>query len=200
MDPSYYSDGNYSGIPFEGSPWFNTSFIPARITLFSGEVFEGDQFKLNLYNSKLFAENEQKQFIVLTAAVKRIEFLNEGKRAAVFQAGFPRIDKQKWNSFYQVLAEGNAKLLKYIHYTYSDRMEYGQGVSYKLEPQFYFYIFANNEMHLIKKVDDLLLMFPDWINEVKGYITREGLKIRKETDLIKIVSFYNSLAKLNTTE
>jgi hypothetical protein len=55
-------------------------------------------------------------------------------------------------------------------------------------------------MHLINKVDDLVLLFPEWINEVKGYITREGLKIRKETDLIKIVSFYNSLAKLNATE
>jgi hypothetical protein len=77
---------------------------------------------------------------------------------------------------------------------------YGQGVSYKLEPQFYFYVFANNEMHPIKKVDDLILLFPDWINEVKGYINREGLKIRKETDLIKIVSFYNSLAPLNKKE
>ncbi|MDP3393297.1 hypothetical protein [Sediminibacterium sp.] len=200
MDPSYFSDGNFTGIPYEGSPWFNSNFIPARITLFNGEVTEGNQFKLNLYNSQLFTENEKQQLIVLTAAVKRIEFLNEGKKAAVFQAGFPRIDKQRWNSFYQVLAEGNAKLLKYIHYTFSDRMQYGQGVSFKLEPQFYFYIFANNEMHQIKKVDDLVLMFPDWINEVKGYIGREGLKIRKETDLVKIVSFYNSLALLNKTE
>ncbi len=200
LDPSYYSDGNYIGIPFEGSPWFNTSFIPARVTLFSGEVVEGDHFKLNLYSNRLFTENEKNQLIVLTEAVRRIEFLNEGKRAAVFQAGFPRIDKQKWNSFYQVLAEGNAKLLKYIHYTFSDRMQYGQGVTYKLEPQFYFYIFANNKMHLIKKVDDLVLMFPDWINEVKGYISREGLKLRKETDLVKIVSFYNSLASLNNTK
>jgi hypothetical protein len=55
-------------------------------------------------------------------------------------------------------------------------------------------------MHQIKEVDDLVLMFPDWINEVKGYIGREGLKIRKETDLVKIVSFYNSLALLNKTE
>lgn len=55
-------------------------------------------------------------------------------------------------------------------------------------------------MHQIKKVDDLVLMFPDWINEVKGYIDGEGLKIRKETDLVKIVSFYNSLALLNKTE
>ncbi|WP_295236506.1 hypothetical protein [Sediminibacterium sp.] len=200
MDPSYYSDGNFSGIPYEGSPWFNTSFIPARITLFDGEVIEGNQFKLNLSNSRLFTEDDKKQLIVLTSAVKRIEFLNEGKKAAVFQAGFPRVDKQKWNSFYQVLAEGNAKLLKYINYTFTNSMMYGQGVSYKLEPQFYFYVFANNEMHPIKKVDDLILLFPDWINEVKGYINREGLKIRKETDLIKIVSFYNSLAPLNKKE
>jgi len=75
MDPSYYSDGNYSGVPYEGSPWFNTSFIPARITMFSGEVIEGSQFKLNLYSSRLFTENEQQQLIVLTAAVKRIAFL-----------------------------------------------------------------------------------------------------------------------------
>ncbi|HQS24222.1 MAG: hypothetical protein B7Y11_07275 [Sphingobacteriia bacterium 24-36-13] len=200
LDPSYYSDGNFTGIPYEGSPWFNTSFIPARITLFDGETIEGNQFKLNLYNNKLFTENEKQQLIVLTSAIKRIEFLNEGKKAAVFQAGFPRVDKQRWNSFYQVLAEGNAKLLKYIHYTFSDRMQYGQGVTFKLEPQFYFYVFANNQMHPIKKVDDLALLFPDWINEVKGYIIREGLKIKKETDLIKIVSFYNSLALLNKKE
>ncbi|MDO9155442.1 MAG: hypothetical protein Q7U17_01130, partial [Sediminibacterium sp.] len=168
--------------------------------LFDGEVIEGNQFKLNLYNSRLFTEDDKKQLIVLTSAVKRIEFLNEGKKAAVFQAGFPRVDKQKWNSFYQVLAEGNAKLLKYINYTFTNSMMYGQGVSYKLEPQFYFYVFANNKMHPIKKVDDLVLLFPDWINEVKGYINREGLKIRKETDLIKIVSFYNSLAPLNKKE
>jgi len=200
MDPSYYSNGNFSGIPYEGSPWFNTSFIPARITLFDGDLIEGNQFKLNLYNGRLFTENEQKQLIVITEAVKRIEFLNEGEKAVVFQAGFPRVDKQRWNTFYQVLAEGNAKLLKYIHYTFTNHMLYGQGVTYKLDPLFYFYIYTNGKMHLIKKVDDLALLFPDWINEVKGYISREGLKIRKETDLIKIVSFYNSLAQLNKTE
>ena len=41
-------------------------------------------------------------------------------------------------------------------------------------------------------------LFPDWTNEVKGYIEREDLKIKKETDLIKIVSFYNSLATLKS--
>lgn len=200
MDPSYYTDGNYAGIPYEGSTWFNTQFIPARITLLSGEVIEDGQFKLNLYNGRIFTEDNQKQLIVLTSAVKRLEFLNDGKRAAVFQAGFPKIDKQRWDSFYQILAEGKTKLLKFIRYTYSDRMQYGQGVTFKVEPLFYFYIFADGKMHLINKVDDLVLLFPEWINEVKGYITREGLKIRKETDLIKIVSFYNSLAKLNATE
>ena len=91
MDPSYYTDGNYAGIPYEGSTWFNTQFIPARITLFSGEVIEDGQFKLNLYNGRIFTEDNQKQLIVLTSAVKRLEFLNDGKRAAVFQAGFPKL-------------------------------------------------------------------------------------------------------------
>ena len=128
MDPSYYTDGNYAGIPYDG---------PARITLFSGEVIEDGQFKLNLYNGRIFTEDNQKQLIVLTSAVKRLEFLNDGKRAAVFQAGFPKIDKQRWDSFYQILAEGKTKLLKFIRYTYSDRMQYGQGVTFKVEPLFY---------------------------------------------------------------
>lgn len=200
FDPSYYRDGNYYGIPFEGSPWFSKVFIPARIQLFSGEDIEGGNFKLNLYNGRVFTEDDRQRLIVITSPVKRIEFLQENKKAAVFQAGFPKIDRQNATSLYQVLAEGKAQLLKFIRFTMSDRMEYGQGVTFKLDPLFYFYVYADGKMHPVHKVDDLMRLFPGWTNEVKGYIEREGLKIKKETDLVKIVSFYNSLATLKTDD
>lgn len=200
FDPSYYRDGNYYGIPFEGSPWFTKDFIPARIQLFSGEDMEGGNFKLNLYNGRVFTEDDKQRLIVITSPIKRIEFLQENKKAAVFQAGFPKIDRQNATSLYQVLAEGKAQLLKFIRFTMSDRMEYGQGVTFKLDPLFYFYVYADGKMHPVHKVDDLMRLFPGWTNEVKGYIEREGLKIKKETDLVKIVSFYNSLATLKTDD
>lgn len=200
FDPSYYRDGNYYGIPFEGSPWFSKDFIPARIRLFSGDDMEGGNFKLNLYNGRVFTEDDRQRLIVITSPIERIEFLQENKKAAVFQAGFPKIDKQNGLSLYQVLAEGSAKLLKYIRFTMSDRMEYGQGVTFKMDPLFYFYIFADGKMHPVYKVDDLMRLFPGWTNEVKGFIEREGLKVKKETDLVKIVSFYNSLASLKTDD
>jgi len=198
FDPSYYRDGNYYGVPFEGSPWFSKDFIPARLRLFSGEDMVGGNFKLNLYNGRVFTEDDKQRLIVVTSPIERIEFLQEGKKAAVFQAGFPRIDNQYPNTLYQVLAEGKAQLLKFIRFTMSDRMEYGQGVTFKMDPMFFFYIYSDGQMHKVQKVNDLMRLFPDWANEVKGYIEREDLKIKKETDLIKIVSFYNSLATLKS--
>jgi hypothetical protein len=47
----------------------------------------------------------------------------------------------------------------------------------------------------ITKPEDIVELMPDKSKEISAYIQQEKIKTRKQSDLIKVFTYYNSLAK-----
>ena len=98
--------------------------------------------------------------------------------------------------FFEILYEGNLSFVtgrrKYIQ-------EYAvHGRKHRINELKRYYIIRDDKVHLILTKRDVLSLLIDKKDEVKKYIRKERLKIKlkKPNDIIKLLSFYESISNL----
>ncbi|MDQ3683715.1 MAG: hypothetical protein M3352_11700 [Bacteroidota bacterium] len=110
---------------------------------------------------------------------------------AIFKNGYPFINKQNDKSFYQVLSEGKATLLKYYAIQWFDDKPYNTTnitrIYTKVE---LYYLYLNGEIFKLEKNNGNLLKL---LAATANYISTQKLNLKKEEDVIKLVAYYNSL-------
>jgi hypothetical protein len=99
-------------------------------------------------------------------------------------------DKKLTDGFYEVVYEGQTKLIiKHLSTFYSK-----EGLSeYKYSPERY--IWVGDKYHKIKNRKDLLLLFDDHSKEVKEFLRKEGIKVKKaeKERIVEVLKYYDSL-------
>ncbi len=193
-DPYTKVNGSYSSMPVDGSYWNSDEFNPAKIYFYSGEIISGYPCKLLLLYNRLFSLDDKGQRIEIRGAIQKVEFVDPGKKRTVFERGYAENEKFSMRTYYEVLSEGKVKLLKGIVFISNDHMEYGRGVELKIDRLNYYYVEVGNKIIGITKNEDLNQVFSGWVPEMKGFMERERLSVKKEKELIKIISFYNMLS------
>lgn len=194
---------NGYGIPWlnsdlfiaDGSPFYDTSFCLGSIQLTNGKMYNGIKLKLNLEEQKIIFEVEDGKAFVLSVPVSRVELGCTGSsQATVFRSGFTAIDKQNERSLYQVLDSGKVLLLKYTEIRFKDSKGYNSNEmtrSYRQLPSYYLWIPGKDMMKISNNENDLVGMLSDQQKLLNDAILKEKWKVKKEADLIKIVSLYN---------
>jgi hypothetical protein len=105
-----------------GSPFINDDWVLAKITLSKGKEIGPLPVKLNIESNELyFRDSTGKEMIAAEGLVKKVDCFNYYAKDSiryVFKSGYPGIDKQNENFYYQALTEGKiellAKKIKYI--------------------------------------------------------------------------------------
>lgn len=194
---------NGYGIPWlnsdlfiaDGSPFYDTSFCLGSIQLTNGKMYNCIKLKLNLEEQKIIFEVEDGKAFVLSVPVSRVELGCTGSsQPTVFRSGFTAIDKQNERSLYQVLDSGKVLLLKYTEIRFKDSKGYNSNEmtrSYRQLPSYYLWIPGKDMMKISNNENDLVGMLSDQQKLLNDAILKEKWKVRKEADLIKIVSLYN---------
>lgn len=158
-------------------------------------MYNGIKLKLNLEEQKIIFEVEDGKAFVLSVPVSRVELGCTGSsQATVFRSGFTAIDKQNERSLYQVLDSGKVLLLKYTEIRFKDSKGYNSNEmtrSYRQLPSYYLWIPGKDMMKISNNENDLVGMLSDQQKLLNDAILKEKWKVRKEADLIKIVSLYN---------
>ncbi len=199
-----YNDGY--GIPWsfdfpfimDGSPFFDTSFCKGSVTLLNGKTYGGLQLKINLEQQKIiFNTNEGKAF-ALSQPVTRLEIAcNDPLKPVVFRSGFGAIDKQQSQTLYQVLDSGRVLLLKYVEIRYKDSKSYGSNDmtrSYRQLPSYYLWIPGKDLVKAPADENELLNLLQDKRKQLIETIDKDKLKVKKESDLIRLINTYNRLS------
>lgn len=196
-----YNDGY--GIPWsntlpynlDGSPFFDTGFCVGSIQLPNGKMYGGIKLKLNLEEQKIIFEVTEGKAFVLTAPVARIELgCNGSANGVVFRSGFTAIDKQNDRSLYQVLDSGKVLLLKFTEIRYKDSKAYNSNDMtryYRQLPSYYLWVPGKDLMKISQNENELISLLADQQKVLSDAIAKEKWKVRKEADLIKIISLYN---------
>jgi hypothetical protein len=190
------SDGNGNpvlskkGNTAENHYLFNKEYLDGVLYLEGNEKgIGGNKFKLDLQNSKLYFLNADQAEMEVGGAVKRVEL---GK--AVFEKGFPPIDKLGKENFYQVLAEGKALLLMDTKFEEVEYKEYNSALTTKRTDKLIsYYGVLGNRIAKLSKPEDILLLLTDKTQQVSNFINQENIKTKKQADLEKIFNYYNKL-------
>jgi hypothetical protein len=115
----------------------------------------------------------------------------------VFRSGFPAIDEQTINSFYQVLTEGNITMLEFFRKKILQRKNDVSGeITKEFETYEEYYVFSDNQMLKLKKDKDFILSLTKTKEkEVQSYLATNKVNFKKWNDVQSLFSYYNSLAK-----
>jgi hypothetical protein len=200
------SISDVNGRPFQnryadvaGTPCFIADYKFGNIVLAQGRTFVNVQMKIDLVSQETrFVSSNGVEGYISAGMVKEIKFADttaEGIIQYTFRTGFPAIDKQNENNFYQVLADGKCGFVKSISKKVNERKSELSGeIAKDFETTENYYLFIKGEMKRIKKDKDFFATeFADKKAEVSLFIQSNKLNVKNNDHVIKLVNYYNSL-------
>jgi hypothetical protein len=183
-----------------GSPFINADWLPAKVTLLKGKEIGPLLVKLNIESNELyFIDTAGKELIAAEGIVKKIDFTNYYSKDSiryVFKNGYPVVDKQNENFYYQLFTEGKiellAKKIKYISTTKN-------AVTGEISKDFVngaiiWYIYINDNIQAFHPNKDFIFsLMIDKSEEIKIFLGSNKINLKKTSDLIKLFNYYNGL-------
>lgn len=184
----------------KGTPFINDKWKLAKITLSKGKEISQLPIKLNIESNELyFLDSTGKEMIALKGLVKKIDYLNYWSKDSikyVFKSGYPDIDKQTENYYYQVLTEGKIELLaKKFKYITVDKNELSGEISKNfVESAVKLYVYANKIIQAFYPNKDFVIsLLKDKEQAINMFVDANKINFKKTTDLIKLFNYYNVL-------
>lgn len=197
-----------SGMPLEarkspdspiGSKFLNENWTTGDVLQSNDKYFNGMNLKYNIYDDQLIFKNQKDEILAFRFPIKEFhlyEDLNDSTKAVrVYKNGFPDVDKFNKNSYYQVLTDGKAVLLKKFFLNFVEGIPYGRSdVQKTLIPNQSYYLLVNGKMIKVKKQkESFLSALPNQKTALDLYIKNEKIRFKSDEDLIKILNYYNTL-------
>lgn len=175
----------------KGSPYLQNDWATGSVKLRDGRSFDGMKLKYDQVEDELlFLGDAEKE---MTFSVPVTEFTLQDK---TFRRGYPVGDGAPANAFYEVLEEGKMSLLKRTSKKVIEEPAYNAASSVKsIRTNENYYLTASNlQLTKIKKDKKAVLAaLPDKKEELENYIKDQRLDLRQEQDLVKLISYYNTL-------
>jgi hypothetical protein len=122
------------------------------------------------------------------AEISNINFL-------VFVNGYPLTGKQTEATFYQLIADGPVRLLKYYKKNIDEHREFTSAVTTRTFKFFdSYYIFKKGQfMEFQPNKKSIVKLFDDHAAQLDAYIQANNINFKSDTDLQKLFNWYNSL-------
>lgn len=185
-----YGDG--TGVETKGTPYLAVTFDSADVYTIKG-VFIAVPMRYNIHEDYLEFKNKDATYILDPALnIKKVDFGDNSFVVEKSEAG----GKMKLG-FFELLDSGKVTLLAKKIVTYREpqpdkAMEEAKPGRYTKKQDEYFYKVGNGPISEIGSIKKMIENFPDKQNELGEFINKE--KISKDrADLIKLVTYYNSL-------
>jgi hypothetical protein len=179
-------------LTYDNSPYLpNDKWQPGYFVEANGKRFTLKEMRYDNFLGRLeYRENG----LLFTPKRKIIEFgFDSGE---LFQSQFEPFDSHDEETFFQVLYDGKAKVLKHVKLNMVDATPYYSATKVKHFNAFEMYYVVKNKNEIVKsrKQDrKLLAALNDKNQQVQTYIKTNGLKWEKPEDLRKIMSYYEAL-------
>ena len=184
-----------------GSPFINDDWVPARVTLSKGKEIGPLPVKLNIESNELyFLDSTNKEMIAADGLIKRIDcvdYYSKDSIKYIFKSGYPAIDGQNENYFYQVFSEGRIEFLaRKFKYIRVEKNELTGDVSKRfIDGGVVLYVYAYGIMQPFKSNKNFVasLWEEDKQQEMNNFITTNKISFKSIPDLVKLFNHYDGL-------
>ena len=184
----------------KGTPFLKENWGTAVVTLKDNRSFEKVSIRLNCVNNTVHYQNARKDELVAPdGLIKQLlirDSSEKGTSEYLIASGYPAIDKQTEQTFYEKKVSGKAELLLFT----KKRLMSVETMGSAGKEQEYltiesYYLYRNGVIREWKKDKDFLLDFlSDRKAAIDTYIKTEKLKCRSIEDVKKVLEYYNGLS------
>jgi len=192
-----YSGEKYADV-ISGSAYFKDDWMRGTFIVPGGPAQTGFVVRMDLLGNKVHFISEKGEEMEATMQIKEV-FLEDtvsGGKYRFIHSNFISNDAIKPDhGWYEVLQDGKATLFKkYKKEMEETKPDYGTTTTHsKITTSERYYILNDKRLQVIKKLNDIYLVFFDKKAELEDFIDKNKLKGR-EDDYIKIVAQYNLLS------
>ncbi len=180
-----------------GSPFFFNEYCKGSIQLLDGKIFSDLNLKINLQSQKIIVALYDGVEVEITSPVSKVTLYGKNDlKPVVFLSGIPINGKQNERSIYQVLDSGKITLLKSIkvrndnNYSVNGGKLYNQK-NYLKTPDYYVWSLGSEPVNISLNENELLATLRPFKNILLDIIHEEKIQLKKETDLIQIITLLN---------
>jgi len=211
QDEVFMSSGVGGNVPLRsihytemnGSPFFNDNWMDGVVKLADGKFYRDVKLKYDQIVDEVYFLGEKEQPMLFKIPVLEFKILSVGTNGGVeesyFVNGYSPIDGATQKSYYQKLMyAGNPKtqlLKRTIKKIYESRV-YNSAVTSKTVEATTLYYLGDDKKNLKKvKLDtkSIIAGIGDKQAELVKYVATNKLNLKKEEDIIKLISYYNSI-------
>ena len=197
---------DFYGRPFdkyspdiEGSPFLEDRFYKATLLLHNGRVIDSLGVRIDLYKQEIDIKMPNDiEAVAGPGMIKEILLQDSAQPQKLlykFRSGFPAVDNQNENNYYQVLADGKITLVKSIRKKIAEQKNDISGEIVKVfETYEDYYLVVNKVMIKAKRNTSFFeAQMTDKKEPVKKYIKDHNINCRYMDKAAELVAFYNSL-------
>ncbi|MFM9910027.1 MAG: hypothetical protein ACKVOW_11785 [Chitinophagaceae bacterium] len=183
----------------EGSPFLFSDWKFATVLLSQGKKLQNIKVKIDLVSQEAhFVTVNNVEMVTPNGLVREIFFIDStaGKNIPYkLRTGYPAIDYQNENNFYQLLVDGHTQLLKSVRKKVNAQKNDVSGETIKvLDAYEEYYVFNNGQLKRLKKEKEFVLeLLKNQKEKVDLFLKDNKTNFKNPEHLIKLFSYYNSL-------
>lgn len=182
----------------KGSPYFLDSWNKGIITQANGQSYKDVELKYDQLEDELIFRDQQGRELGFAIPVKefKINYILEGvPKSSLFRNGFEPFKGSTEKNYYEILYDGPVKLAKKNVKHIEQYREYNSATTTKsvIERVKYYFYTANQLKEFKKDEKSVRLAFGEKSPTVLKYIDDNKLDLKKDTDLIKVFSFFSTI-------
>jgi hypothetical protein len=173
----------------QGTPYLFDDWMPGSAITETGNTYANLKLKYDIrFNQVIFLRNEDQPMLF---AEPLNSFVINNMH---FAKGFTPVDVQTSSTFYQVLADGKVKLLKYFRKVVEERQSYGAPTEKKYRQSQYYYIARGNQMITVRPdKKTMLAALPGHADQLEAYIKDHHINLKDDAGAAQLVTYYNTL-------
>jgi hypothetical protein len=183
----------------EGFPFIIREWMEADLLTKNGVEVKKVKVKLNIESNELYyLDSANTAWIAEEGTVKKISCVNllsSEKIPYVFKCGYPPVDKQNSNYYYQVLTEGKIELLKNNYKTIvSSKNDFSGEKRKEFVERSDNYVYSAKGITMLKNDKSFLMeLMKDKAAGVEEFLLSNKINFKKIQDIRKLINYYNGL-------
>jgi len=184
-----------------GSPFLYDDWAPGTIKFADQQQIRVENLKYDLYNDVLLFKNEKEEVMEVAEPILEftITYMKDSKTVQkTFRSGFKASNDNTTQSFYEILFDGQTKLVKRIGKTIVEEKEYNATTSIRKlvdKPSYFIANTTNMPIAISKNEKSILGAVGDKITELKTFIKDNKLNLKNDGDVVKLLTYYDEFNK-----
>ena len=178
----------------DGDPYLFDKWLPGQVQTVKDKTYNNFKIKYDVVDDMIiFAYDSADEPLKFVDEIKSFTIILP--QPLIFNNGFPAIDKQTSQSYYQVISNGATKLLKRYTKTIFESKGYNTAAVKKFQAFNIYYLYKGGK---IDKVDNpkktIYALAGNKKTELDNYLKANNINFKKDEDLAKVFDYYNTLA------